>query len=69
MGINMTPEEYTIYKKKKETINLKRINPPKVDEMEMKKIKNILDDFEKMSNFDEDKPHSPESKLRFSEIQ
>lgn len=31
MGINMTPEEYKIYKKKKETMNLKRINPPKVD--------------------------------------
>ncbi len=52
MGLNMTAEQYAIYKKKKEMLNVKRINPPKIQEVELKKVKVVLDDFQKMSNLD-----------------
>ena len=43
MGIDMTPAEYTIYLKKKQAINAKRIAPKPV--VNMDKIRYMLDRF------------------------
>jgi hypothetical protein len=54
-----------IYKKKKDLLSSKRINPPKMKEADIKKVKVILDDFEKMSNLDSEKEDIQQQESRF----
>jgi hypothetical protein len=63
MGLDMSPEEYHVYMKKKMVIDAKRIVPdPKLQEEARLKAKKILDNFEKMNNF-EDQPDIIESRF------